>query len=185
MEDEKIITLYWLRDEQAIRETATRYGAYCRAIAMRILHDSGAAEECEQDVYLEAWQTIPPKRPEVLSAYLGMLTRRRALDRWRRTHAKKRGGDAVSLSLSELAECLPGGEEVGAAAEEAELAACLSAFLRTLPEREADVFLRRYWFLDTVGEISRRYHLGKSCVKMMLMRTRESLARYLSERGIG
>ena len=184
MDDEKIIALYWLRDESAIAETRQKYGALCRSIALRILGDRSEAEECEQDVYLDAWQGMPPARPAVLSAYLSTVTRRRALDRWRHGHAEKRGGGTVTASLDELSECLPDGEDVAKAAEALELAEHLSAFLRSLPPLEASVFLRRYWFFDSVGEICRRYGLGKSQVKMMLLRTRKKLSAYLFERGI-
>lgn len=184
MEDERIIDLYWQRDERAIAETKKAYGRYCYAIAYRILSSHEEAEECENDTYLDAWNGIPPARPQPLSAFLGMLSRRIALDRWRKGQAKKRGGDRVLLSLDELAECLPGEEEPDAGLEAQELAAHISAFLRSRPRIESDVFLRRYWFFDSIQEIATRYRMGQSRVKMLLKRTRERLMAYLKEREV-
>ncbi|MBO5051798.1 MAG: RNA polymerase sigma factor [Clostridia bacterium] len=184
MEDERIIDLYWQRDERAITATKETYGRYCYAIAYRILASHEEAEECENDTYLDAWNSIPPARPQPLSAFLGMLSRRIALDRWRKGQAKKRGGDRVLLSLDELAECLPGEAAPDAGIEAKELAAHISAFLRSRPRAEGDIFLRRYWFLDSIKEIATRYNMGESRVKMLLKRTRERLMTYLTEREV-
>lgn len=183
MEDERIVALYWERNEEALRMSDEKYGRYCRAIACRILGEDTAAEECVADAYLAAWESIPPVRPPSLASYLGMLTRRRAVDRRRRDGAAFRGGDAVTLSFEELEECLPDDNDPCRAVEAAELSRVISAFLYRLPTREADIFLRRYWYFDTVPEIAAWYRMGESRVKMVLLRTRRRLAAYLKKEG--
>ena len=183
MEDSHIVAMYWQRDESALSSSAERYGRYCYAIAYRILGSHEAAEECVNDIYLQAWETIPPARPTSLSAYLGMLTRRRAIDRLRHDGALSRGGGTPALSLDELADCLPAEGEPATALERQELARAISAFLRTLPTTVGNVFLRRYWYLDSIPEIAARYAMGESRVKMMLARTRKRLAAYLEKGG--
>ncbi|MBQ9747514.1 MAG: sigma-70 family RNA polymerase sigma factor [Clostridia bacterium] len=183
MEDEKILELYEKRDETAIDETKKKYGAYCRSIAFGILRNREDAEECEHDAYLGAWHSIPPERPCSLAVYLGSITRRIALDRYRRQTAAKRGGGELALSLSELDECIADGWSMDEALAEKQLSASISAFLNTLRATECDVFLRRYWYFDTVEEICVRYGFGKSKVKSMLMRTRQKLRIYLEKEG--
>ncbi len=184
MEDIRIIEMYWRRDESAIEATRTRYGAFCRSIAMQILQNGEDAAECENDTYLRVWDSIPPDRPQRLSAYLGAITRRLALDRWRQSRAHKRGGGQVALSLEELGDCIPARDGVAQAVEETETAAIISDFLRSLPRIECDVFLRRYWYFDSVEQIARRYGFTKSKVKMTLKRTRDTLRAVLEKEGI-
>ena len=128
MEDMRIIELYWQRDEGALALTRRKYGAYCHAIAWQILHSREDADECENDTYLRAWNAMPPDRPQGLRAYLGAITRRLSLVRWRERQAAKRGGGEVALSLEELGECSPGGEQPDDCLDEAALAECISAF---------------------------------------------------------
>ena len=185
MNDRQILQLFWSRDEQAIRETQTKYGSFCYSIAYSVLRDRQDAEECVNDTYLEAWNSIPPSRPEPLSGFLGMLTRRISLDRYRKKHAQKRGGDTVFLSYDELKDCLPDrSQSVEGELEKRELGRVLNDFLRSLRETECSVFLRRYWFFDSVEEISRRYGFGQSKVKMMLSRTRTKLRKRLEQEEI-
>ncbi|MBR5520252.1 MAG: sigma-70 family RNA polymerase sigma factor [Clostridia bacterium] len=181
MDDATILALYNQRDECAIAATREKYGALCHTIAYRILSDHGEAEECEADTYFTAWQKIPPTVPQIFSAFLAKITRTLALDRYRKSHAQKRGGSTVEVSLEELADCLPTHQGVEDKLEADELAKAISAFLRTIPARDCDIFLRRYWYFDTIDEICRRYDLGASKVKMTLHRTRIKLAAYLSE----
>lgn len=183
MEDSRIIALYWQRDESALVLTRARYGAYCREIAWQILQDREDAAECENDTYWRAWQRMPPDRPHGLRPYLGAITRHLALDRWRARHADKRGGGEVALSLEELGACVGTAHSVAEAAEGAVLSALLSDFLRDLPPAVCDVFLRRYWYLDSVAQIARRYRYSESKVKMMLKRTRDQLRAYLEKEG--
>jgi len=184
MDDERIVELYWARDERAIGETRQKYGRYCYAVAYRILGSREDAEECESDTYFEAWRSIPPARPTVLSVFLGAITRRNALDRWRRAGAEKRGGGEAALSLHELEECIPGGRSIDEAIEEQTLSEAISDFLRGVSEAEASVFIRRYWYFDSVADIAKRYGFGKSKVKMMLKRTRDKLLVYLEKEGV-
>ena len=184
MEDEKIIELYWSRDELALRETDRKYGGYCRTIANNILHDLQDADECVSDTWLGAWNAMPPKRPSFLSAFLGRITRNLALDRWKATHADKRGGGALPAALDELSECVPSGVSVETELDGKELARAIDAFLRTLPERECTLFLRRYWFADSLRDAAARLGLSESNAKSILFRTREKLRKHLEKEGI-
>ena len=183
MEDEKIVVLYWDRQEQAIDETRAKYGPYCRRIALNILADEQDAQECENDTYFAAWNAIPPHRPKVLSTFLGKLTRRISLDRLKNRLAQKRGGDTTPLSLDELAQCIPDGHSLSDALEAKELAQHISAFLRTLPLRDRQIFLRRYWYCDPIAQIAAQTGWGESKIKMNLLRTREKLREYLRKEG--
>ncbi|MBE6807255.1 MAG: sigma-70 family RNA polymerase sigma factor [Ruminococcaceae bacterium] len=184
MEDIRIIDLFWQRNQEAIRQAKERYGGYCYAIALNILQDREDAAECENDTYLRAWESMPPDRPCRLRVYMGTITRRLALDRWRKAHADKRGGGQVTLSLAELEECIPAGSNVEQTVESGETARAISAFLRTLPPAESDLFLRRYWYLDSIQQIARRYGFSESKVKMTLKRTRDKLRVCLEKEGI-
>lgn len=183
MDDEKILALYFSRDENAILQTKIKYGKYCRAAAYRVLRDIEDAEECENDTYLDAWRAIPPHRPPVLSVFLGMIARRIAIDKLKKRASQRRGGGEALLSLSELDECVPDGTSIDEALSAEVLASAISRFLRTLPEEESNVFLRRYYHFDTIFEIARRYDFTVGKVKMMLLRTREKLAAYLKKEG--
>lgn len=181
MDDGQIVSLYFARSEQALAETDAKYGAYCRAVAANILPDRRDAEEAVSDAVLAAWGSIPPHRPENLGTYLAKLTRRAALKRWRAKDAQKRGGGQTEAALSELAEVLPGGTDPARAAEDRALAESLDRFLASLPDTERRVFLRRYWYLDSIGAISARYSFSHSKVKSMLARTRKKLLLHLEK----
>ncbi len=183
MDDEKIIELYWTRQEKAILETKRKYGRYCYAVAYRILRNKQDAEECENDMYLNTWNLIPPAKPKVFSNFLGTITRRISLDRFRKYYADKRGGGETAISLNELEECVSTGKSLDEEIEERMLARAISDFLRTLPETEASVFIHRYWHFRSVSEIAKLYAFGESKVKMMLKRTREKLRLYLESEG--
>ncbi len=183
MEDEKIIELYWQREEAAIEETKSKYGSYCLSIAQRILQNREDATECENDTYLKAWNTMPPKKPNPLSSYLGMITRGLSLDRFRRKNAQKRS-EGVWVSLSELEDCIPDNKSIEEELEAKELAGYISAFLRKLPEPECNVFLNRYWHFLSIKEIAEKYGFTQSKVKMMLQRTRKKLSICLEKEGI-
>ena len=183
MEDIQIIELYWSRDESALSASSEKYGAYCHAIAMNILENIPDAEESVNDTWLCAWNAIPPQRPSVLSAFFGTLTRRISLNRRREYHAQKRGGGQVSLALDELGEVISSTVSVEDALEAKELSVAVDAFLRTLPKTERRVFLRRYWYLDSIAEIARRFGFSQSKVKSMLHRTRGKLLSHLRKEG--
>ena len=184
MEDSAIIDLYWAREERALQETDRKYGAYCHAIASNILKSREDAEECVSDTYLHAWNAMPPQRPGVLSAFLGRITRNLSFDRCRHNAAEKRGGGSLPACLDELSECVPAAESVEERAEQHELTAVIDAFLRTLPERECMLFLRRYWYVDSIADIADRFSMNENTVKSILRRTRERLRQYLLKEGI-
>ena len=178
MEDREIIELYWRRSERAIACSEEKYGAYCRAVARQILRSLEDTEECVSDTWLAAWNAMPPHRPAVLRTFLGRLTRNLAVNRRIYDGAQKRGGGEVTLALEELQECA-GGESAEQTLETAELGRSIDRFLRTLPETECSLFLRRDWYLDAVEAIARRFGLREGAVKTRLHRTREKLRVFL------
>lgn len=182
-EDREIVALYWERDEKAIRLTQEKYGRYLTKIARNILPDQSDWEECVNDVYLKAWSSIPPHRPEVLSAYLGKLARERAIDLYRKSHSQKRGGSEYAISLSELEEILPDRDTTVETAERNRLDRVLDDWLRTLPPEMRKVFVSRYFYSDPVKDIARNLHISESKVKSMLFRSRKGLGKRLTEEG--
>lgn len=183
MNDNEIVNLYWQRSENAVGETRAKYGAYCLTIARNILDDAQDAEEAVSDAWMAAWNSIPPRRPAILRSYLGKLTRNLSLKKWREKHALKRGGGEVELALDELAECIPDGSDVEREADARLLAEAVNRFLAGLKDDERRVFICRYWYLDSVADISRRFGYGQSKVKSLLMRLRQRLQRQLEREG--
>lgn len=183
MEDQEIIRLYQQRDPNAIQETASKYGAYCKAIAKNIVGNEEDAEECVNDAYWRAWNSIPPNRPRVLSAYLGKITRNLSFDRFRSKCAHKRGGAEVELALEELEECVSGIEDVEQTLDKQELIGVIDAFLDTLPREKCRLFLCRYWYALPVSEIALRFGMTETNVSVTLHRIRGKLKQYLMERG--
>ena len=184
MEDSAIVDLYWARDEGAIVQTKRKYGSYCTAIAMRILQNVQDADECVNDTYLGAWNAMPPHRPNVLQTFLGKITRNLSLKRYRLLTADKRGGGELPAVLDELQECLASDDDVQATVETGELGGMIDAFLADISADERNVFVCRYWYNDPIADIAKRFGFSESKVKMMLKRTRDRLALYLSERGV-
>lgn len=184
MEDKQIVALYWARNEQALTETAAKYGSYCFSIAYNILSSREDADESVNDTYMSAWERIPPHEPSVLSAFLGKLTRRISLNRWRNQSRKKRGGGQVILALEELHECISSGEDVARRVEQKELTRAIAVFLDTLPEAEREVFVCRYWYLADIRKICSVFGFTESKVKSMLHRTRIKLRAHLKEEGL-
>lgn len=183
MEDEKIVALYLDRDESAIAQTTEKYGGRLRSLALGIVADRQTAEECENDTYLEAWRSIPPHEPRsYLYAFLARITRHISLDRCRRRSALKRDGLLVELS-TELEQCLPSPDDMDCRMDRMVLAEAISRFLGTLSGEKRNVFLRRYWYLDSIADISRRFALSQSKVKSMLFRTRKELREHLEKEG--
>ena len=182
MNDEALIRQFRDRDEDAIDAAKKQYGSYCVYIAKNILQDPLDAEECLNDVLLAAWNSIPPQRPQNLKTYLGKLAREIAVDRWRRNQAQKRISPTSVIPLDEL-EDLVGESSVEESLEEAELSRSIFEFLRSLPETERNLFIRRYWYCDSIEQIRKRYGFGKSRVTVTLKRTRDKLAAYLKKEG--
>ena len=184
MEDHAIIELYWQRQETAIQETAVKYGTFLSGLSWNILRSHSDAEECVNDTYLRAWNAIPPQRPSAFKLWLGRITRNLSLDRWRRAKAEKRGGDEMEVLLGELDVCVPAPQGVEKQLEDQEIAAVISAFLRTLSAQNRIMFLRRYWYGQSIAEIAAALHCGEGKVKSSLFRSRAALRETLEKEGI-
>ena len=183
MDDKKIVELYWQRNETAIAKTAERYEPYLRSIAVRILGDPSDADECVNDTYNAAWNSIPPHKPAVLSTYLGKLVRRISLKVLRSRSSQKRGGGEVALSLDELTECVPAESCVDDAVEHKELVVLINSFLASLPVTERRIFVLRYWHALPIMSIGKQLGYSKSKVESMLHRTRAKLRKQLEKEG--
>ena len=184
MDDREIVALYWARSETAIAETGRKYGSYCRSIARGLLPREEDCEECVNDTYLRAWETIPPRRPDTLSTYLGKITRNLALDRCRYGGREKRGGGQAPLVLEEIGDCVPGPDSAEALLDRVALADCFDRFLASLPREKRDIFVRRYWFFSSIEEIARDFAVSESRVKMILLRARGQLKDALEREGL-
>ena len=182
MDDSKIIELFFARNEDAIKHTDDTYGRRLFHLADNIVHNDQDAEESVSDTYMKAWDTIPPQRPEHFFAYIAKICRNFALKRIDWQKAKKRNAEVVTLT-QEMENCIPDTYR-DMEADERELGRILDAFLRTLTPENQMVFLRRYWYVDTIAEIAVRYGISESAVQMRLNRTRSKLAMYLAKEGI-
>ena len=183
MEDSQIIDLYWQKNADAISETENKYGAYCFTIAENILHDMEDSEECVNDTWLHAWNAIPPQRPNAFRMFLAKITRNLSLDRLSTRNAEKRGGGEMALVLDELTECLAGEADAEAAYEARELEQIIRRFVRALPEREGNLFVRRYFFIEPAALIAKRYRLTENNVRVILSRVRKKLKQELMREG--
>ncbi len=184
MEDSQIIELYHERQETAISETADKYGRYCHYIAKNILENEQDSEECVNDTYLRAWNTMPPHRPNRLSTFLGKITRNIAIDKYKYYNREKRGGGQTMLALEELNECLPTERDTEQAISDKMLVEALNAFLADLPSQKRQMFVRRYWYLSPISEIAKDFAMSESNAKVTLLRTREKLKLFLEKEGI-
>ena len=183
MEDERILELYFARNEQAIAETDRKYGGYCYSLANSILQNQQDAEETVSDTYMKAWNSIPPKRPDIFKMFLAKITRNLAFSRWRQYSAEKRGGGEMCIVLDELEECIPDHGSVEDHLNSKELLKTILGFLDTLPTREQDIFLRRYFFVEESAFIAKRYDMKPATVLRTLSRTRIKLKTYLTREG--
>lgn len=181
MDDTQIVDLFFARSELAIQETDHKYGGYCYKIAYSILANREDSEESVSDAYLSAWNSIPPRRPQRLSTFLGKLTRNISIDRWRIISAKKRGSGEVVIALEELSECVSGEQSVENTVLQKELIACLNRFLASLSNEERTVFLCRYWYVNSLEEIAGKTGFSVGKIKSMLHRTRGKLSRQLEK----
>ncbi len=181
MPDADIVALYFARSEDAISESDRKYGKTCHTIAYNILHSDEDAEECVNDTWLRAWNAIPPEKPVRLGAWLSTVTRRLALSRYERGTAAKRVG-GIQASLEELSECVADGSLT--IADEVALSNAINGFLASLPARTRMIFMRKYWYMDSVADIAGAMGMGESAVKVSLHRTREKFRKYLEKEGI-
>ena len=183
MDDIRIVQLYWDRDQKAITETAAKYGNYCMFIAKNILGNKEDAEECVNDTYMKAWNAMPPHRPDMLSTFLGKITRNVSFNRYKHNHADKRVGGELSAVLDELSECVSGKNNIEQEIEYKELVKSIDSFLDTLSLEKRSIFICRYWYTDSVAEIARQFDMRENTVSMILSRIRTKLQKYLIERG--
>ncbi len=183
MEDADIIALYFKRDQNAIAETKKKYGGYCFSLADRILGNKEDSEECVNDILFSAWNSIPPQRPKYLRMFLAKLTRNRALNRVKADKAEKRGGGKAELIYEELSESISNGQDVESEILAKELGQAVNSFVKELPEREGDIFLRRYFFMEAVKDIAEGYRMTPGNVSVSLDRTRKKLKEHLEKNG--
>ena len=183
MEDEQIVTLYWDRDERAIRETETKYDRYLTKIAYNILADLEDSRESVNDTYLAAWDSMPPHRPGILSTYLAKITRRISIDRFRYRTRDKRKESEYAISLTELGDCVSGGNTTEEIVNVKLLADAIGIYLRLQPEEVRNAFIGRYYFPDPIREVARYCGMTESKVKTVLYRTRVGLKEYLEKEG--
>lgn len=184
MEDKDIIGLFWKRSEDAIHETAKKYGKYCHLIAYNILYNEQDSEECVNDTYFNAWENIPPHNPDKLSSYLGKITRNLALNRWDYYNAAKRGNGQIPIVLEELRNCISSSDNTEQIVDELHFTNILNHFLASLPKQKRIIFIRRYWYMSSIKEICTDLGMSEGKIKMLLMRLRNDFRAYLEKEGV-
>ena len=182
MDEMHIVNLYFARDERAIKETQAKFGRLCHTIAYNVLHNHQDAEECVNDTYVGLWNAIPPANPHDLTAFVCRIARNISLKKLEHSNRKKRASVTL-VSLDELAEILPD-ESIGDGTEAEEIGKHISNFLRGEKEDARNVFIRKYYFFDSIGDITKRYGFTESKVKNMLYHTRDKLKEYLIKEGV-
>lgn len=183
MDDNKIVELYLLRDETAIKQTTEKFGSRLRSLAYRIVNDRQTAEECENDTYMEAWNTIPPHEPRsYLYAFLARITRHISLNCCRDRSRLKRSAFICELS-AEMEQCIPAPDDIACRVDDLALGEAINGFLSTLAEEKRKIFIRRYWYLDSIADISKCFALSESKVKTTLFRCRNQFREYLEKEG--
>lgn len=181
MTEQEIIALFEKRSEDAIAETGKQYGRYCRSIVGHILWQKEDVEECLNDIWLALWNAIPPAKPESLQAYLAKTARNMALNAYKKNHAKKRETDRVAISYEELSECVSDRTDVEESYEAKEVAEKINLFLKQCSNKQRELFLWRYFYLDSIGEIAARTGKKESAVRTELFRMRKQLAQFLKD----
>lgn len=184
MEDSQIIELYFNRDENAISATNTKYRNLCYSIAYNILYNADDTNEAINDTYLGVWNSIPPNRPSILSAFIGKITRNISLNKLRNSNTVKRGNREMSLAFDEISDCLFSNQDVEIEVEAKELSKVINDFLYSISETERNVFICRYWYFDSIKMISAQFKFSKSKVKSMLFRIRNKLKKKLMEESL-
>ncbi|MCL1919321.1 MAG: sigma-70 family RNA polymerase sigma factor [Peptococcaceae bacterium] len=184
MEDHLIIDLFWERSETAITETAHKYEGYCRSIANNILHNQEDTDECINDTYMSLWNSVPPQKPSSLRAYLARIARNHALNKYTQKNALKRGAKEQMLIFDELADCISSERSTEALWESRQLTALINSFLRTQSREIQTVFVKRYWYSDSIQAISSDLNISESKVKSMLFRCRGKLKEHLQREGV-
>lgn len=183
MNDSQIVELYWNKNMNAISASMDKYGSYCFTVAYGILNDTQDSEECVNDTWLRAWNAIPPARPNILKVFFAKITRHLSFDRYKATKAKKRGGGDMPLVLEELAECIASESDVEGLVNANELGRVVNQFVASLTEREQKLFVRRYFFSDSIKAIAERCDMTENSVNVTLSRIRRRLKEHLSKEG--
>lgn len=184
MNDSEIIDLFWQRSENAIVQTDIKYGKLCKRLSNNILNNNSDAEECVSDSYLTLWNKIPEDRPEYFSAYLCRIVKNISCKKLERLTAKKRNAE-IMLSFEELEGCVPSSSNPESTVEAADVAKKISSFLRNQSEIQRSVFLRRYWYYDSVKDIAADFDLKEEKVSLILFRMRKKLKTFLETEGYG
>lgn len=180
VEDSRIIELYFERSENAVSETQSKYGNYCYSIAYNILHSNEDSEECVNDTYVKVWNAIPPTRPNNFSAFIGSITRNTALNIYLKGRTQKRSAQTESL-FDEINDCVSSDSSIP---DELALKDAINGFLASLPKKTRIVFMRRYWYCDSVADIAKLCNISENNVKVILTRTRKKFKEYLGKEGI-
>lgn len=183
MEDRELVALFWARSQDAVPETARKYGTFCLSVARNFLDSPEDAEKCVNDVWYEAWTSIPTQKPDNLRTWLGRAVRCSAIDRFRKNSAEKRSR-AVTVMLEELEESVPSADSVEKVAESHEIACSIEQWLRTLDREDRILFVRRYWYGDSLGVLAEKYGESESRLAQKMFRLRKSLKAALEKEGI-
>lgn len=184
LSDGEIITLFFERNEKALSAVSRKYESYCSAVVRSIIKNPQDAEECLNDAWLKAWDSIPPAKPKNLGGFLAKIAKNLSLNRYEHSHAGKRGGGEIPLVLDELSECIADKNDVEKTYEKKVLTGAVNDFLKTLPREKRDIFVLRYWYCLSVSEISNKVGLSRGSISVTLTRTRRSLAGYLKKMGL-
>lgn len=184
MDDNEIVALFFSRSERAITETNIKYGHYCKSIAQNILKDILDAEECVNDTYMQAWNSIPPTVPRYLAAFLGKITRNLSINRLKQRKSKKHGGGQYEYVYEELATLIASNESVEDSYNEKYLIEVINKYLESISEEKRKIFVGRYWYMDSISDIAHKLNISESKVKMILLRTRKQLKIILEKEGI-
>lgn len=184
MTDSEIVKLFWKRNENALELTRTKYGSYCRSIAFNILRSCEDAEECVNDSLFNAWNSIPPQKPRNLRTYMGKLVRNISINRFEHYSAQKRGGTQAELAIGELENSLSEETDVFAQLECEVITRCINTLLQNSSKEKRIVFVRRYWYLDSIADIANAYSLSESKVTSILFRMRNELKETLEKEGV-
>lgn len=184
MNDEAIVDLYLQRNQQAITESSVKYSARLKQVSFNIVQNISDAEECENDTYLSAWNSIPPKSPKTyLFSFLAKITRNLSINLYNKNHTQKRYANVVELT-KEMEECIPYPNDDVCKLSDVELTQSINKFLKTLKKEERNIFVKRYWFSESIKEISYKYGISESKAKSMLMRTRQKLKNFFESEEI-
>lgn len=183
MDDSEIVRLFTERSEQAISEAMAKYKGYCTKIAYNILYSHEDAEECVNDAFLKVWDMIPPNKPEMLSTFIGKVTRNVAINRYRQTLAEKRGSGEAAAAFEELSAVISDNTDIANEAESRELLGEINKFLAKLPDKKRNIFVCRYWYCDSVRDIAAAFSISEGNVSVILNRTRQKLREHLQRRG--